>query len=485
GGGDLYRAARDRRRRAAAVYSAAGAIFSAALALASLLGPGLKVHAPGFLALFSSYLWPLVLTLVLVVATTRRTKALILVVYVIGYVVITPYVYVRNPATSAAWLFFLDNVPPTCLFLIFLLRRVRAVGPLTVAFFLFATAGTELVNTVLLYNFDITRVVASILFALGATGFWAFVAVNVMSFTVFALIGWVALLALRRAYRAKWVNDQSLVVDALWLFFALYYAVDLASDRPLWALAGPVAFGLYLVTVRCGFPLLMPRRAARGGTTLLVLRVFSLGKKSEKLFESMSRHWRYAGPVQLLAGPDLAETTVEPYQFLDFVTGRLARQFISDQDALSRRIQELDTRPDFDGRFRINDFFCRAHTWQATVAAMVEKVDAVFMDLRGFTSARLGSTYEIQQLLLHIPVSRIILLTDATTDHAFLEQTAIRAWNALPAGAPNREVQDPRLTIIEAGRNTERSLGVLLAALSQAATAGPLVASRSLQPAVP
>ncbi|MBO0703202.1 MAG: hypothetical protein J2P38_09740, partial [Candidatus Dormibacteraeota bacterium] len=40
GGGDLYRAARDRRRRAAAVYSAAGAIFSAALALASLLGPG-------------------------------------------------------------------------------------------------------------------------------------------------------------------------------------------------------------------------------------------------------------------------------------------------------------------------------------------------------------------------------------------------------------------------------------------------------------
>jgi hypothetical protein len=43
-----------------------------------------------------------------------------------------------------------------------------------------------------------------------------------------------------------------------------------------------------------------------------VLRVFALGKRSEALFEALSRPWRYIGSVSLIAGEDLALSTVAP-----------------------------------------------------------------------------------------------------------------------------------------------------------------------------
>src|SRR5207248_2093380 len=134
-----------------------------------------------------------------------------------------------------------------------------------------------------------------------------------------------------------------------------------------------------------GFALLRaaPRPKPR---TLLLLRVFALGTRSERLFDLLRAHWLRLGNISLIAGPDLITTTVEPHEFLDFLGGQLSRQFVRDRADLGRRISGMDTKIDPDGRFRVNEFFCRADTWQITMRELAACSDAVLMDLRSFSS---------------------------------------------------------------------------------------------------
>jgi hypothetical protein len=120
--------------------------------------------------------------------------------------------------------------------------------------------------------------------------------------------------------------------------------------------------------------------------------VFSLGRRSERLFDALAKHWRHAGSIRLIAGPDLATTTVEPHEFLDFLSGKLARRFIDGPETLDLRISEMDLEPDRDGRFRVNDFFCHDNAWQMTLSRLVGDSDAVLMDLRGFSQENRGVT---------------------------------------------------------------------------------------------
>jgi hypothetical protein len=109
---------------------------------------------------------------------------------------------------------------------------------------------------------------------------------------------------------------------------------------------------------------LFGERPAGAEPKLLLLRVFSLGKRSARLFNAFGRLWRHVGQIRLIAGPDLATSTVEPHEFLDFLSGKLDRRFISGPETLVRRLSETEQRRDFDGRYRVDDFFCHDDTWQ-------------------------------------------------------------------------------------------------------------------------
>ena len=89
----------------------------------------------------------------------------------------------------------------------------------------------------------------------------------------------------------------------------------------------------------------------------------------------------------MIAAPDVVAGTVDPGDVLRFLTGNIDAGFVTSQDDLTRRLATMDVEPDRDGRFRINEFCCRDDTWQATVVALIERADAVVMDLRGFTAA--------------------------------------------------------------------------------------------------
>jgi len=439
--GTLYRKACSSPRRAGLVYLAGGSLFAGVMALCFLRASNSEILPMRLLILFWIYTWPLVLTLSLVAEAQRRTKLLLVAAHLAGLVMLAALVLARSPDSSVGQLAVLwlgTNLPPTVLLLVFLIRRVRAVGPLVVAFMVLALTGSNLILSLLDRRQALMRKVAEVGFSLGLGGtgvFWAFILVG---FLLFAVLGWLVLQWIRRLYQAKSINDQSLILDALWLLFGVSYSVGLVFEGAPWIISGLGAFALYKVSVLLGFRLVVPATGAPRAATLLLLRVFSLGKRSEELFDAVTRHWRYLGPVQLITGPDLAEATVEPHEFLAFLGGKLDLQFIDGPETLARRVNELDARPDFDGRFRVNDFFCHDDTWRISLERLVGSSDVVLMDLRGFAPRNAGCVYEVQELINRAPLGQVVMTVDETTDLPFLEKTLREAWAGISADSPNR-----------------------------------------------
>ena len=274
---------------------------------------------------------------------------------------------------------------------------------------------------------------------------------------------------LKSGYEGKKISDQSLTVDSLWLLFSLVYATShFIFAGPLWILAGVIAFLIYKLVVRLGFVWLKSPPTGPG-LKLLLLRVFSLGKRSEKLFDSFGAHWRHIGSIQMIAGPDLAAATVEPHEFLEFLTGKLARRFIGDRRTLELRLAEMDLKPDLDGRFRINDFFCFADTWKTVLHRLVSASDAILMDLRSFSRDRAGCIFEITELINTVPLNRAVFVVDATTDEVFLRQVIETAWENLLPSSPNYASSAPRIQLAHYTKNQSphQLLQIVCAAASQ------------------
>lgn len=107
---------------------------------------------------------------------------------------------------------------------------------------------------------------------------------------------------------------------------------------------------------------------------------FTVKATVKRVFEEDQIHiWLRVGSISLISGPDLVTTTVEPHEFMDFLGGRLSRQFIQGEKDLAQRVSNIDSKPDPDGRYRVNDFFCRADTWQMSMRRLAQRCDAVFV----------------------------------------------------------------------------------------------------------
>lgn len=99
-----------------------------------------------FLWLLSCYAWPTALTVGLVVATTTRQRVAVGLAYLAMLFAFAGWGLVRNPSLSAldiARFWAITNLPATVLLLAFLHRRIRAVGPLVLAFMVVAVIGSQ------------------------------------------------------------------------------------------------------------------------------------------------------------------------------------------------------------------------------------------------------------------------------------------------------------------------------------------------------
>lgn len=241
------------------------------------------------------------------------------------------------------------------------------------------------------------------------------------------LLAWRRLKALALAYEAKRFSDAQLLASTWWLLIVAGNAVELASVYPApLALLGTlgvslVAYAMFAPLLAWGLGQAQRREPRPPPRTLLLLRVFGDTARTEALFDRIALRWRWFGPVTLIAAPDVVARTVDPGDFLGFAAGRLGASFINSQADLDQRLATLDRRPDPDGRYRLNEFCCRDNSWSATVVALMQRADAVLMDLRGFTKERMGCEFELRQLALQVPVGRVLLIVDSHTQMPLLD----------------------------------------------------------------
>lgn len=296
--------------------------------------------------------------------------------------------------------------------------RMRGVVPITFAavlvFGLAPFAGSRL--TAMLAA---TEIGTPWVMALGLDGVFVLIALPV------GWLAWRRLHRLARDYEAKRFSDAQLLARTWWLMLAVTIGFDILIGRNRPDLAVPltlaeiVGFGAVNQGVTRMFGLAQ-RAQAGPSPTLLLLRVFGYTARTERLFDRVAARWRLLGPVTMIAAPDVTARTIDAGDYLRWLTGRVDDLFVTSATGLADRLARLDLRPDPDGRFRVNEFCCRASTWQACVVELMLRADVVLMDLRGVTSSNRGCEFELQQLSRRLPPQRIVLVVDDTTDKAVL-----------------------------------------------------------------
>ena len=315
--------------------------------------------------------------------------------------------------------------------------------------------------------------------ALDAMTLAGFVAIALALSLVGVAAAWGFMRWLAARYRARRASDQMLTIDVLMLIFAI--PMLLINLFPFdWIKVSGTLAGLLGYKLVAGVGLRRRALAALSPAphTLLLLRVFGFDRRTQSLLEDLGRRWRHLGPIHLIGAPDAAYGTIEPHEFFDFLNGRLSRAFIKDRADLESRLVASSASPDPDGLFRIDDFFCHDDSWRMTVARLARDASAVLMDLRGFTAANQGCILEIEELIAAVPIARIVLLVDRSTDLPALERTLERAWRIRPDQSPNRGPGEHRLRLLQASPRRLRTLHTLLGLLCAAGRTAPLTASR-------
>ena len=232
---------------------------------------------------------------------------------------------------------------------------------------------------------------------------------------------------LAAAYSRQWLSELLVLFTAVWGISLLDKAIGWGHKLGL----GGVAMLLPLLWI----PLVMVlvrrlRRPVGRPPTLLVLRVFQRDRAMRALFDTVIERWRLSGNTLLIAGTDLLERTLDAGDIFTFLDGRLAERFILSADQIPVSLAAFELEPDAEGRHRVNECYCHDSTWRDTLAALLARSDVVLMDLRSFQRRNEGCTFELGELARAPHLARVVVLTDAQTDHA----TAQAAAAAAPTG---------------------------------------------------
>ena len=197
-----------------------------------------------------------------------------------------------------------------------------------------------------------------------------------------------------------------------------------------------------------------------GPHVCLLLRVFGYQARTESLFDRVAQTWRLQGPVQLIAGVDLAMRTADPGDVLALLDGRLAEAYVRTPHEVGERVARLDLRPDPDGRFRINEVYCHDNTWRTTLEALLDRTDRVLMDLRSFSAQNAGCRFELEQLVRRVPTEDIVLVCDKTTDLPLLHQILAAAWAA--ERRDGRARGSGEISVVRVERQTRSEFALLM-----------------------
>jgi hypothetical protein len=86
----------------------------------------------------------------------------------------------------------------------------------------------------------------------------------------------------------------------------------------------------------------------------------------------------------------------------------------------------------------------------------------VAMDLRSFGPEHQGCVFELQTLLDTVPLERLILLVDSTTELEFLKQVLDARWQELRIDSPNARTYTPTVRLCEVSGSEGRAVRNLI-----------------------
>ena len=221
---------------------------------------------------------------------------------------------------------------------------------------------------------------------------------------------------LARLITRGWLSDLSVVASSGVVLITGF--MTLAADDPrvtaqarlaLWVVWTLAVLGVYAWVLR-------RQPLPHHGRRLLVLRVFSKDRRTERLLDALQARWQLAGPVLQIGGPDLVKLNLDIHEVIAFVNFRLHELFQPAAVPAELLARSLDLGLDHEGRFRVNELFCFDTSWKAVVEQLLSLADVVLLDLRGFGPARGGTAHEVERLADRGLLPRTVVVFDAHTD---------------------------------------------------------------------
>jgi hypothetical protein len=305
-------------------------------------------------------------------------------------------------------------------------RRIRQVVPLLfgalLLFGLAPFAGTRTFDAMMAHEGFVRLVLLSDRVE-GAMAVERYVPFVLLAIPAGMLVAW-RLRALAAAYAAKRFSSLELQARAWWLMMVVLVAIQMANnaDVPWWGPWGVAGAALGFAPVQRGvFRRLDIARGAPPARTLLFLRAFGYRARTERLFDRIAARWVAFGPITMIAAPDVVAHTIDSADLLAWLQGREGDMFVRSQAELDARLACIDSARDPDGRFRLNEFCCADTTWQAAVVALIDRADAVLMDLRGVQSEKPGCAFELAQVATRMEGRRVVLVVNRDTRLAPLQ----------------------------------------------------------------
>lgn len=206
--------------------------------------------------------------------------------------------------------------------------------------------------------------------------------------------------------------------------------------------------------------LLRQRRAVAGVVPkrLLLLRVFGVRAKRERLLDVLDDTWRRVGRIDLIAGSDLAMRTFGSLTLEAMLLRRTDARYLQAATEVRDAISRLRSRLEGDLRWPVNELYCYAAAWPEAMMRLAEAADVIVLDLRGYTEKNVGCTFELAWSVQSVPLERLVVLVDAVTDGAKLRSVAMSAWAARPSATGVVDIPGgrARLRVLRVDRRSAR-----------------------------
>ncbi|MCB9251147.1 MAG: hypothetical protein H6605_01655 [Flavobacteriales bacterium] len=414
-----------------------------------------------FLFVVLIFLFPLVPVSFILIARSKLDRYILIGLY--GFIFIVSIYIVdgisNNPESNFDGLmkaFMIYNTVPTAGIFLLRLEKIKSIGMFVFSFVVVALTGPVFLFSYLIGHPDSSETLSKLFIEMGLGVYETLAAWIILPLIMASIIGWLCLKAIRNLYIQKKINEMQLLADGIMIIFNLCYSSFFFIADVKFGLISLLAFPFYKMSNYLWFGYIGKRRIANPSPTLLILRVFNLGVKGKSLFEMVFKHWRYAGSVQLITGPDLAATTLEPHEFMEFITGNLKNSFCNDTESLDQKLDAMDHEPDKDGTHRVNEMMCRNDTWKSVLKSLTMNSDLVLMDLRSFSEKFKGCRYEIDALINMISMDRVFFIVNGETDLNYCNSIFEQSYQYAGIGSPNaNDSVTIKLFYMKSGKNKE------------------------------